>query len=292
MHSLISSYIEIIKPRIVFGNLISLIAGFFVALKGEISYSLLVNVLLGVFFITASASIFNNYFDRNIDSLMKRTKNRVLVTKEINTNFALIYGILLFLIGFIWLLLKTNKLVLFFTLFGFIFYALIYTYTKRVTSYSILIGSLSGAVLPLIGYCALSSALNLEIIILFFIFILWQMPHSYCIILLHLNDYRSAKIPVLPLIKSIYITKIHIFIYIFFFIILKFFYFFKYIKHHFFFIHNFLDILWFFLSIIGFKDNLNEKIWSRSIFIFSIIIIMLTNIIIIYNKLVILYFNN
>ncbi len=97
---LMKNYFLIIKPKLILANLISLIGGFLLSSKGYINYLMLINTVLGMFFIMASGCVLNNLIDRDIDSLMTRTKNRVLVNGLISEKNAVIYSIILNIIGF------------------------------------------------------------------------------------------------------------------------------------------------------------------------------------------------
>lgn len=89
-------------------------------------------------------------------------------------------------------------------LLGYVFYVFFYTMIyKRTSVYGTLVGSISGAVPPLVGYLAVTNYIDIEAVLLFVLFCLWQMPHSYAIAMFRLNDYRQAGIPVLPVIDGI-----------------------------------------------------------------------------------------
>ena len=103
-------YLGLTKPGIIFGNLIAGSAGFFMAAKGDIEWMLFLVTMLGITLIIASGCVFNNFIDRDIDCLMQRTQNRVLVKKLVPINFALVYASILGLAGFGLLLEYTNLL--------------------------------------------------------------------------------------------------------------------------------------------------------------------------------------
>lgn len=250
-------YLELIKPKIILGNLFSFSGGFFLSSKIKINFYLYFLALIGTALIIASGCVFNNYIDRDIDKFMERTKNRVLVLKSINLKICLSYGIFLGIFGILILYLNTNPLTTFLASFGFFTYVYLYSLIlKRRSINSIIVGSLSGSIPPLIGYCANSNKFNFESLILFLIFILWQIPHSYSILIFKIKDYKNAKIPTLPVIKGIFITKIHILIYILAFSILtNFLAVFNYVNYKYFFIINILNLYWLGFSISGFKKK-------------------------------------
>jgi heme O synthase-like polyprenyltransferase len=101
-------YLQVTKPGIIFGNLISVIGGFLLASKGHIDYPLFIWTLLGVSLVVASGCVFNNYIDRDIDRKMERTKNRVLVKGLISPEASLVYATLLGIAGFMLLWFGAN----------------------------------------------------------------------------------------------------------------------------------------------------------------------------------------
>lgn len=101
-----------------------------------------------------------------------------------------------------------NALAMMLAVIGFVIYVGVYSlYMKRKSVYGTLIGSLSGAAPPVIGYCAVTGQFDTGALILLLIFSLWQMPHSYAIAIFRFKDYQAANIPVLPVIKGISVTK-------------------------------------------------------------------------------------
>ncbi|HDM8158464.1 TPA: protoheme IX farnesyltransferase [Vibrio harveyi] len=206
---MLKSYLSITKPGIIFGNLISVAAGFFLAAKSEpANFLLLLTTLVGVGLVIASGCVVNNIFDRDIDQKMKRTQNRELVMGDINIDAAFVYALVLLLNGTALLFQLVNPLSAVVVLLGYVFYVFFYTmWYKRNSVYGTLVGSISGAVPPLVGYLAVTNYISLEAILLFIMFCLWQMPHSYAIAMFRMQDYRDAGIPVLPVKEGI--TKAH-----------------------------------------------------------------------------------
>lgn len=179
---MIKQYLQVTKPGIIFGNLISVIGGFLLASKGVIDYPLFISTLLGVSLVVASGCVFNNYIDRDIDRIMERTKNRVLVKGLIDPKISLIYASILGIAGIVLLYAAANALAMQLAIIGFVVYVGVYSlYMKRKSVYGTLIGSLSGAAPPVIGYCAVTGQFDTGALILLLIFSLWQMPHSYAI---------------------------------------------------------------------------------------------------------------
>ena len=186
------------KPGIIFGNLITVIGGFFLGSRGQIDNWLFVATIIGTALVIASGCVFNNFIDRDIDKLMQRTKNRVLVKGLIAPYSAFLYATILGVFGLAILYLKTNLLALSIAFLGLFVYVIIYSlWQKRNSVYATLVGSISGAVPILVGYCAATNMFDLGAILLFLILSLWQMPHSYAIAIYRFNDSQQAAIPVL-----------------------------------------------------------------------------------------------
>ncbi|MBE4587671.1 heme o synthase [Vibrio navarrensis] len=202
---MLKSYLSITKPGIIFGNLTSVAAGFFLAAKTEgANWDLMGPTLLGVALVIASGCVINNIFDRDIDVKMARTAKRDLVLGKVNSDHAFVYALLMLLAGTATLYTLVNPLSTVIVLLGYVFYVFFYTMIyKRTSVYGTLVGSISGAVPPLVGYLAVTNYIDIEAVLLFVLFCLWQMPHSYAIAMFRLNDYRQAGIPVLPVIDGI-----------------------------------------------------------------------------------------
>ncbi len=271
---MIKQYLQVTKPGIIFGNLISVIGGFLLAAKGNIDYPLFGFTLLGVSLVVASGCVFNNVIDRDIDPKMERTKNRVMVKGLISPEVALVYGSLLGIAGFMMLFFGANPLAMWLAVMGFVVYVGIYSlYMKRHSVYGTLIGSLSGAAPPVIGYCAVTNEFDTGAFILLAIFSLWQMPHSYAIAIFRFKDYQAANIPVLPVVKGISVAKNHITLYIIAFMVatlmlsLGGYAGYKYLV-----VAAAVSVWWLGMALSGYKTE-NDKVWARKLFVFSIVAI-------------------
>ncbi|EKN4695351.1 protoheme IX farnesyltransferase [Yersinia ruckeri] len=271
---MIKQYLQVTKPGIIFGNLISVVGGFLLASKGDIDYPLFLATLIGVSLVVASGCVFNNYIDRDIDCMMERTKNRVLVKGLIEPKISLIYASVLGIAGMLLLYVAANALAMMLAVIGFIIYVGVYSlYMKRKSVYGTLIGSLSGAAPPVIGYCAVTGQFDTGALILLLIFSIWQMPHSYAIAIFRFKDYQAANIPVLPVIKGISVTKNHITLYILAFMVatlmltLSGYAGYKYLV-----VAAAVSVWWLGMALRGYKAT-NDSVWARKLFIFSIIAI-------------------
>jgi protoheme IX farnesyltransferase len=191
------SYLQLIKPGITLSNTISGIAAFFLAASlVPLSLTAFIGAIGGIAFIIASACVMNNILDRDIDKNMKRTAKRDVASGVISVPKALIFGVLLGIVGFSLLLVLTNVTTFLLGVLAYIWYIAIYGIAKRTTVYSTLIGGVAGALPPVAGYTALTGNLDAGAIILFLILFFWQMPHFYAIAMFRQSDYASAKLPV------------------------------------------------------------------------------------------------
>ncbi|MFV0447006.1 MAG: heme o synthase [Vibrio sp.] len=213
---MIRGYLSITKPGIIIGNLISVAAGYFLAAKSEAADGLLLLfTLAGVAMVIASGCVVNNIFDRDIDLKMDRTRGRLLAQGDINIDHAFVFAIVLLLAGTALLYSMANPLSAVVVLLGYVFYVFFYTmWYKRNSVYGTLVGSVSGAVPPLVGYLAVTNYISLEAVLLFALFCLWQMPHSYAIAMFRMQDYKNAGIPVLPVVSGIEKARKHMIAYV------------------------------------------------------------------------------
>ena len=272
--SLAKSYYGLTKPGIIYGNALTAIGGFLLASRGQVNLWLLLATIMGTSLVIASACVINNYIDRGIDQKMDRTKKRALVTGEISVRNAIIYAILLGIIGFATLALLVNWLVVLIGVVGFIDYVVFYGLSKRRSTLGTLVGSISGATPVIAGYCAVTNRFDLGALILFAILVIWQMPHFYAIAMYRLDDYKAANIPVLPVIKGMRSTKVQIISYIVAFILaVMALTAYGYAGRTFMVVMSLLGLLWLRLGIKGFRMP-DEKIWGRQMFRFSLIIIL------------------
>ncbi|MFN8769996.1 MAG: heme o synthase [Neisseriaceae bacterium] len=278
---MIKHYYSLAKPGLVYGNLISTIGGFLLASRGDFKFGLFFATLFGIACIMASGCVLNCYVDRDIDAIMKRTQNRVLVKGLVSERGALIYAGVLLFVGVLILLWQTNILTLCIALIGFFVYVVLYTmWLKRSSIHSTIVGSVAGAVPILVGYCAVTNSFDKCALILFLIMAVWQMPHSYALYIGCLEDYAKASISTLPVKKGIYWTKVNIILYVisFFFasIMLTLF---GYTGNVYLIIMTLLSAFWVLLAYLGFHAKHTRK-WARSMFFYSIIVIVIFSILI------------
>lgn len=273
---MLKKYLFLTKPGILFGNFITTLGGFFLAAQGSIDILLLLLTLIGTTLVVASGCVVNNVIDQDIDTKMQRTQNRALVKKTISPTVALVYAFVLGVMGFSILWFGVNGYAFLFAMIGFIVYVGFYSlWTKRTSIHQTVIGSISGASPPVIGYTAVTHQFDVAALLLFLAYALWQMPHSWAIAIYRFDDYKNAGIPILPVARSIYRTKIECVIYILLFAaVLNGLYCFGYTNVFFLITFNALTAYWFYLSIIGFKAE-NDQLWAKRFFLYSVILITL-----------------
>lgn len=209
---------------------------------------------------------------------MARTKNRALAEESMPAHRALIFGTVTGIAGSLLLGFFTNILTLALAVLGFFFYVVVYGFYKRRSVHGTLVGSLSGAVPPVIGYSAVSNELDGAALILFLILIFWQMPHFYAIAMYRSGDYAAASIPVLPLIKNATATKVQIALYIIAFtgaaLALTIF---GYTGPAYAVTAAILGASWLFFAAKGLKTS-GDNLWARQMFLFSLVVITVLSI--------------
>ena len=201
------------KPRVMSLVLFTCMVGLIIA-PNNVSYLNSVLSLLAVALGAGAAGTLNMWYESDLDALMTRTCLRPIPTGQVTKNQALFFGVLLS-IGSISLLYFSSNLMsaslLFLTIF---FYFFIYTvWLKRRTPQNIVIGGAAGALPPVIGWTIATGSLSIEPLILFLIIFLWTPSHFWALSIYKSNDYKKAKIPMLPIIYGIDKTKKNIFIY-------------------------------------------------------------------------------
>lgn len=275
----VSNYYSLTKPGIIFGNVITLMGGYFLASQGQFNVVILLFSMLGMVLVIASGCVFNNCIDQDIDQLMERTKNRLIARGEISIKAALSFAILLAILGFAVLAWGTNMLTVVVSLIGLFFYVVVYSlWFKRHSVFGTTVGGVAGAVPPVVGYCAVTNRFDAGAIILFSILFFWQMPHSYAIAIFRLKDYAAAKIPVLPVEKGIAHAKLSMMFYIPFFTLAAVMpYFCGYAGFLYFIVALSIGVLWFFKGLRNYY-KLDDNAWAKKMFFFSIIGITLLSV--------------
>jgi len=284
---MLKDYYQLTKPGIIYGNALSAVAGFFLASQGHVNFLLLAAMLAGISLVIASGCVFNNYIDRNIDRKMGRTKNRPLVTGAISGRSAIFFAVALGIGGMCILARYTNLLTAGTALAGLFVYVVLYGLGKRGSVYGTIVGSVSGAVPLLVGFCAVNNGLGIEAVILFIIMCLWQMPHFYAIAIYRFDDYAAAQLPVLPVVRGIRVAKLHIVCYIVAFIIAEIaLSIFGFAGYTYLAVSIVMGLLWLRLAVQGFRPTVNNTLWARKVFLFSLVTLTTFCVVISVNALV------
>ena len=200
--TVIRDLMELSKIRIVFMILITTAAGFAVGALGQIDLVLLLHAMIGTGLVAMGANAGNQVMERDYDALMKRTEARPLPEHRMSLSMAMAFTVAVTTLGLVWLALEVNLLAS--TLAGatWLSYLALYTPMKRLTSLSTLVGSVPGAVPPMIGWAAATGTLDNGAWALFAILFLWQMPHFLAIGYMYREDYRRAGFRMLGVIDE------------------------------------------------------------------------------------------
>lgn len=197
----IVAYVELTKPRITL--LITLIAaaGFCLGAGAPFDYLKFIHTLIGIALLCSGVSTLNQYMERGLDGLMRRTALRPLPSGRLLPKQAFVFGIFLTALAEAYLLLFVNPLTALLGSTVIVGYVLCYTPLKTRTSLSTAIGALPGAMPPLMGWTAATDQINLEAWVLFAILFLWQFPHFLAIAWMYREDYARADIRMLPVVE-------------------------------------------------------------------------------------------
>lgn len=202
--------IELTKPRITSLVLVTTAIGYFMGTQGPLDVARLVNTLLATALVAGGASALNQYLERDLDGLMRRTADRPLPQGRLSPVTALAFGVALCIAGVLYLALVTNLLAGTLAALTVASYLFLYTPLKRVTPLSTVVGAVPGALPPVGGWAAATGSLSNEAWVLFAIVFLWQLPHFLAIGWMYREDYGRANYPMLPVLdRAGYTTGRH-----------------------------------------------------------------------------------
>ena len=197
----LGAYVALTKPRIIELLLITTVPAMVLAEGGWPDTWLVIATLIGGTLSAGGANAINNYFDRDIDVVMRRTSRRPLPRDAIPASSALWFGIVLGVIGFLWLWLFVNLPAGLLATAALLFYVLVYTMAlKRSTPQNIVIGGAAGAVPVLVGWAAVTGSLAPAAWLLFGIVFCWTPPHFWALAMRYKDDYATAGVPMLPVV--------------------------------------------------------------------------------------------
>lgn len=273
------AYYQLTKPRVMMANALTAAAGYLLASNYISRFYVwkFVALVIGSSLIIAAACAINNYLDRDIDSRMERTKNRVTVTGEVGRVGAITFTAISGIIGMVILILWTNWLVVVAGLVGFVDYVWLYgALSKRRSVHGTLVGSISGAIPVLAGYLAVTDNFDLGAGLLFASLFFWQLPEFYSIAIYRRKEYKAAGVPVISVVKGVKNTKFQIFIYTLLFVassvLLGFF---GYAGLVYRVVMLLVGVYWLWIAALGLKAKpAASDAWARRMFHFSMIVIL------------------
>ena len=197
----VAAYVELTKPRITFLIVLTSAAGFALGSRGPVDYVALLRAMFGIGLLSSGIATLNQYAERELDGLMRRTANRPLPAGKIAPWEALAFGAGTTIAAEAYLLVFVNPLTALLGLTVIAGYLFAYTPLKTRSSLSTLVGAFPGAVPPLIGWTAARGSISLEGWVLFAILFLWQFPHFLAIAWMYREDYSRAGILMLPVVQ-------------------------------------------------------------------------------------------
>jgi len=207
------AFFNLMKPRVMSLVIFTCAVGLLIA-PVKVSFLDAVFSLIAVALGSGAAGALNMWYESDLDSLMARTCLRPIPTGKLTKNQALTFGILSSLVSVIALYIFSNLIAATILTITILFYVFVYTiWLKRKTPQNIVIGGASGALPPVIGWAIATNGIALEPIILFLIIFIWTPSHFWALSLYKSEDYRKARIPMLPITSGVRTTKLNIFIY-------------------------------------------------------------------------------
>jgi heme o synthase len=207
-------FYEMCKPRVVMLMILTSLVGMFLAVPGMVPIDILILGNLGIALVAASGAVVNHLIDRKIDIMMKRTHNRPLPQGRVDARQTIIFAIAIGVTGMGILLYWVNPISAWLTLASFVGYAFIYTgYLKHATPQNIVIGGLSGAMPPLLGWSAVTGTIEPDALVLVLIIFAWTPPHFWALAIHRKDEYAKSGVPMLPVTHGEFVTKVHIIVY-------------------------------------------------------------------------------
>lgn len=197
----VAAYIELTKPRITFLIVLTAAAGFALASTARVDYPAMLTAMVGIALLSSGIATLNQYMEKDLDALMRRTANRPLPTGKLLPWEALAFGVGLTVLAEVYLAVLVNPLSAVIGLTVISGYLFGYTPLKTRTSLSTFVGAFPGAVPPLIGWASARGSIGVEAGVLFAILFLWQFPHFLAIAWMYREDYTRAGILMLPVVE-------------------------------------------------------------------------------------------
>jgi protoheme IX farnesyltransferase len=195
-------YLQLSKPRIAVMGMVAVAVGYFVGCEGSISTTGLMSACFGIASVAVSCSFLNQWYEQDTDRRMARTADRPVPGGRVRPLEVLAVGLLLMLAGVGWLAVAVNMLTAVLAFVTLSLYVVAYTPLKRVSSLCTVIGAVSGAMPPVLGWTAAGGSLDGGALALFLLLFTWQFPHFLAIATIYRKDYESAGLRMLPLVRG------------------------------------------------------------------------------------------
>ncbi|GAC1338852.1 MAG: hypothetical protein NVSMB29_05260 [Candidatus Dormibacteria bacterium] len=201
--AVVRDYVALTKPRVIVLLEVTTLFAMVMARHGWPGTGLVVATLGGGWLAASGANAINQWYDRDIDAAMVRTRRRPVPGGRIAPHNALLFGILLALAAFVVLTVFANLLSAVLAEVALLFYVFVYTmWLKRTSAQNIVIGGAAGALPPAVGWAAATGGLDLTALYLFSIIFFWTPPHFWALALLMRDDYQRAEVPMLPVVAG------------------------------------------------------------------------------------------
>lgn len=196
----IADMFELTKPRLTLLSVMTTLAGYYLGARGNVALLPLLNTLLGTFFVGAGCGAVNMYMEGKLDAMMKRTASRPIPSGRVTPFEALVLGLVLTLIGIVWITLAANLLAGLLAAATFVSYVFLYTPLKQRSTLNTIVGGIPGALPPIIGWAAAEGNLSIGAVALFALLFFWQMPHFLALAWMCREDYARADYKMLPVL--------------------------------------------------------------------------------------------
>ena len=210
----LNDFLKLCKLKVVALIMLTAIVGMYMATDALPPIGLVILASIGIALASCSAAVFNHVVDQRIDTIMKRTKNRPMPEGKVNTKQAIVFGVVIGVIGLGILALWVNVLTATLTFFALIGYAVVYTmYLKRATPQNIVIGGAAGAAPPVLGWTSITNQVELDALLLFLIIFIWTPPHFWALAIHRHAEYSKVDVPMLPVTHGRAFTRLQILLY-------------------------------------------------------------------------------
>lgn len=195
-------YMQLSKPRIAVMGMVAVAVGYFVGCRGMFSLTEMLSACFGIASVAISCSFLNQWYEQDTDRRMSRTADRPVPSGRVRPAEVMAVGLFLLVAGIGWLLISVNVLTAVLAFVTLALYVAAYTPLKRVSSLCTVIGAVSGAMPPVLGWTAAGGSLDGGALALFLLLFAWQFPHFLAIATIYRKDYESAGLRMLPLVRG------------------------------------------------------------------------------------------